>query len=312
MSALGIVTVVTNEKQNLKDFYLTLAQQTFKDFTIYFVDNNSTDGSVEYFKELNKDGGIKVVYLQLSYNSGFSGGCNAGAEKAISEGCEYLFFSNNDLVFDERAMEELMKLIMSDKNIACTGPVLLKHSEEKPDEVQEYGGKINFSRGSLEKYYTNHNIKNIILPETLETDFVGGGVCFIKAELFKKIGMFENSYFAYFDEIDLSYRLKILNNYRMIVTAKSKIWHNHNWTKKNNKSFYFEYYLSERNKFLYYKKYKMYSSLVLSLITDSVKFPFRLAWFIKICDFRLGLYYLKGMLDGLLGKKGKPNLSFVK
>lgn len=310
MSTLGIITVVTNEKQNLRDFYLTLAEQTYKDFTIYFVDNNSTDGSIEYFKELNVSGKVNVSYIRLDYNSGFSGGCNTGAEAAITDGCKYLFFSNNDLVFDKHAMEEMINVIEGD--VVCSGPVLFKHSEKTTDEIQEFGGKVNFKRGTMEKYYTNQNIKKIILPETLETDFVGGGVCMIKADVFKKIGMFENAYFAYFDEIDLSYRLKILNNYRMIVTSKAKIWHNHHWTKKNKNSFYFEYYLSERNKFLYYKKYGLTSSLILMWFSDSIKFPWRLLWFMKVCDFKLGMYYLKGMFDGLMNKKGKPNLSFVK
>jgi GT2 family glycosyltransferase len=312
LSELGIITVVTNEKLNLKDFYTSLAQQTFKDFTVYFVDNNSADGSIEYFKDLNSSNVLNVKYIRLDYNSGFSGGCNIGAENAIQDGCKYLFFSNNDLFFEERSLDELLKLLQSENNIACTGPVLLKHKEKTPEEIQEFGGKINFKSGHLEKYYTNENITRTDLPETLETDFVGGGVCMIKADVFKASGMFENDYFAYFDEIDLSYRLKVLGNYKMMVTSKAKIWHNHNWTKKNNNSYYFEYYLGERNKFLYFKKYKMRGSLIAGIVVDSFKFPWRLIWFIKVCDFKLGLYYLKGMLDGLLGKRGKPELSFVK
>lgn len=311
MSSLGIITVVTNEKQNLDEFYLSLAKQAYKDFTLYFVDNNSTDGSIEYFKKLNAAGKIKTEYIKLNYNSGFSGGCNTGAEKAIGDGSKYLFFSNNDLVYDSKAMEKLIAVLEADPKVVCAGPVLFKHSKNSPNEIQEFGGKVNFRRGTLEKYYTNQNINDVSLPEILETDFVGGGVCMIKADVFKKTGLFENSYFAYFDEIDLAYRLKVIHNYKMAVTSEAKIWHDHNWSKKNNQSYYFEYYLSERNKFLYYKKYKKYSSLVLMVIIDLVKFPFRLAWFIKVCDFKLGLYYLKGMWEGLTGKGGKPRLSFI-
>jgi GT2 family glycosyltransferase len=43
----------------------------------------------------------------------------------------------------------------------------------------------------------------------------------------QKTGMFETSYFGYFDEIDLAYRLKELNNYKIVVTSKAIIWHNH-------------------------------------------------------------------------------------
>lgn len=312
MSKLGIVTVVTNEKYNLKDFYASVSELTFEDFTIYFVDNNSTDGSKEYFEELNSAGKIKVKFITLNFNSGFSGGSNIGAQAAIDDGSEYLFIANNDLYFDKHSIEEMVNVIEADKNVVCSGPLLLFHRERTPDIIQEFGGKINYKRGTLEKYYTNTNINETKLPEILETDFVGGGVCMIRADVFKNIGMYETKYFGYFDEIDLSYRLKVLNGYRMIVTSKAMIWHNHDWRKKNNLSYYFEYYLSERNKFLYYHKFRLLSSMLLMLFIDTVKFPWRLRWFKKVCDYKLGFYYLKGMLDGLLNRSGKPNFNFVK
>ena len=311
MSSLAIVTVVTNEKANLKDLYQSLKEQTYKDFTVYFVDNNSIDGSMDYFRELNSDSSIKVKYINLDYNSGFSEGSNIGAKEATKDNSKYLFISNNDLVLDKSALQEMYNLAES-ANIVCTGPLLMQHKERNPNIIQEFGGKINFKLGSLEKYYPGQNVTQINLPETLKTDFVGGGVCFIRADVFQKIGMYETSYFGYFDEIDLSYRLKVLNNYEMMSTSKAVVWHNHNWTKKNNLNYYFEYYLSERNKFLYYHKFKMYPSMIFMSILDVLRFPWRLIWFIKVCDFKLGMYYLKGMLDGLLNRKGKPKLSFVK
>ena len=93
----------------------------------------------------------------------------------------------------------------------------------------------------------------------------------------------------------------------MYVNSKAVAYHNHHWTKKNNKAYYFEYYLSERNKFLYYRKYKLYFSIVYMFLADIIRFPWRLIWFRKVCDFKLGVYYLKGMKDGLLGKSGKPD-----
>lgn len=312
MSVLGIITVVTNEKGNLREYFNSLKEQVLKDFTLYFVDNNSSDGSVEFFKELNRNNDINAEYILLDHNSGFSGGCNAGAEKAIRDGCEYLFFSNNDLVFDPQAMHELKKLFDSARDLACAGPLLLKHKDTSPDEIQEFGGSINFRRGKLLKHYTNQNIHTAKLPEYIETDFIGGGVFFVRADVFSNVGMFEHSYFAYFDEIDISYRLKVQHSYKMAVTSKAKVWHNHKWSKKNNNGYYFEYYLSERNKFLYFRKYGLYSSMLLIAAGDLITFPWKAIWFIRVCDVKLSLYYLKGMLDGLLNKKGKPDFSFIK
>jgi hypothetical protein len=45
---------------------------------------------------------------------------------------------------------------------------------------------------------------------------------------------------------------------------------------------------------------------------DSLKFPFRLFWFIKVCDIKLGYNYLRGTYAGIFGHKGKPALSFLK
>jgi GT2 family glycosyltransferase len=129
LSKIGIITVVTNEKHNLKNFYISVSSQTFKDFTVYFVDNNSSDGSPEYFKELNLNNTVNVIYITLEHNLGFSAGSNTGAEAAINDGCEFLFISNNDLVYDKNAIGEMLALIESDKRIACTGPLLMCHSE---------------------------------------------------------------------------------------------------------------------------------------------------------------------------------------
>lgn len=310
MSSIGIVTVVTNEKNNLKDFFDALVSQTLNDFTLYFVDNNSSDGSVQYFKELNNPQRIPVKYITLDYNSGFSSGSNTGAKKAIEDGCEYLFIVNNDVVMDSLCLEELKKCIESDKEIVCSGLLLFKHKEKYPGVIQEFGGRINFKNGKLLKNYESAVYTEIKLPEYLDTDFVGGGACFINSKIFESVGMYEEMYFGYFDEIDLSYRLKVLNNYKMRVTSRAIAYHNHNWTKKNKRSYYFEYFLSERNKFLYLKKFSLHLSVFTCWLSDSVKFPWRLIWFMKVCDFTLGLYYLRGMYAGLLNHKGKPK--FVK
>lgn len=303
---VGIVTVVTNEKYNLEGFYNSLKEQTLKDFTLYFVNNNCSDGSHEYLNELNQHGSVRIKFIDLKENYGFSAGSNIGAEQAVKDGHKYLFIANNDLILEKNCLSELYNVLEKEKDAVCAVPLLLMHNKRKPDIIQEFGGEINFKTGHLKKHYTNQNINNVTFPEKMETDFAGGGICFIRSDVFSELGMFETSYFGYFDEIDLSYRLKVLNNYKMYAVSKAIAWHNHYSSERNKKSYYFEYYLSERNKFLYFYKYKLYSSIVYMLIIDLIKFPVRLLWFVKVCDFKLGIYYLRGMFAGLFKKKGRP------
>jgi hypothetical protein len=309
---VGIVTVVTNEKNNLEAFYNSLSDQTFKNFTLYFVDNNSSDSSVEFFKTLNKNNQLNAKYIELNSNAGFAAGTNNGAEAAINESCDYLYIVNNDVVSDQNCLLKLSELILNDKEIVCAGLLLFKHKERFLGEIQEFGGEIDFKKGKLKKYYEGENINNLKLPPVIETDFVSGGACFIKSDVFKQIGMYEESYFGYFDEIDFSYRLKVINNYKMAAVSSAIAYHNHDWSKKKKNAYYFEYYLSERNKYLFFRKYRMYSSLLRALFMDLLKFPWRLLWFKRVCDFKLGFYYLKGLFHGLLNIKGKPKLKFVK
>ncbi len=116
---------------------------------------------------------------------------------------------------------------------------------------------------------------------------------------------------AYGDEIDLAARLK-KTGFASIVTKKAVLWHNHKWEKQNKEGFYFEYYLIQRNKYLYFRKHKLYFNMFISYLTDILKFPVRLLWFMRVCDLKLGYYYLKGTYAGLFGCSGRPNLSFMK
>lgn len=310
MSKIGIVTVVTNEKHNLKNFYDSLISQTYKDFTLYFVDNNSNDGSQEFFRELNNQNLLTVKYLTLDYNSGFAAGSNIGAKEAIKDGCKYLFILNNDVVIDSKCLEELRNCIESQNDIAASGLFLYRHQVNYPGIIQEFGGRMDFKNGRTLKNFENVSYDKVKLPDVMETDFIGGGVLFIKSDIFDKVGMFEECYFGYFDEIDLSYRLKVKNNYRMLVTSKAIAYHNHYSASRKKTSFYFEYYLSARNKYVYFYRYGMHFSIFKNILIDWIKLPWRWLWFIKVCDFKLGLYYIKGLFAGLLNHRGKPN--FVK
>jgi GT2 family glycosyltransferase len=306
MSEIGIILVVYNQASNLKPLYDSLAMQSNRKFRIYFVDNNSSDNSLPLSRELNKAYNFDITYISLNENKGYAEGNNIAAKKASEDGCKYLFILNNDMVLDSLCLEELLKITESDSSVCCTGPLIFYHKLRNPEVIQEYGGKINFKFAEVKKNFANENINNSNLPETLETDFISGGAMMIRTDVFTKIGMFETIYFAYLDEIDLSKRIKSSGSGKMMVTSKAAVWHNHDWNSENKKAYYIEYYLMERNKFLYYYKYKLYLPVIISFTIDVLKFPARLLWFKKVCDYKLGLYYLKGMLDGLLNRKGKP------
>ncbi len=314
INIIGIILVMFRQKHNLEMLYSSLIDQTEKDFKIYFVDNDPERADTEFSKELNKNLGLKIEYLLSGENKGFAGGNNLGATKAMADGCKYIFFLNNDTLLDSNCLSELLNAINKNTSIAAAAPIIFYWKGSKTREhVQEFGAIADFSSYKINKLFegVNYSEYESKIPEILNVKLLSGAATLIKTEVLIKTGLWEESYFAYGDEIDLARRINEAG-YKCVVNKNAVLWHNHKWVKDNKQGYYFEYYLIERNKFLYFRKYSLYRKMLAVYIIDSIKFPWRLVWFAKICDMKLGYYYLKGMYAGLLGHNGKPNLSFLK
>ncbi|MCC7158370.1 MAG: glycosyltransferase family 2 protein [Ignavibacteria bacterium] len=296
------------QKHNLERLYSSLSKQTFKYFMIYFVDNNSNDVDIRLSKELNKTFGLGITYIKAGFNSGFAGGNNLGADRAIKDGCNRIFFLNNDVSLDENCIENLFNALTHSGGFDAAAPLILYGIDSgNGDIIQEFGASCDFSRYKIRKNFGGLSFKenDSNIPAVMTSDLLSGAAILINTGALKRSGMWEESYFAYGDEIDLFRRLKE-SGCRSAAIKDAKLWHYHKWTRSNKEGYYFEYYLIERNKFLYYRKFRLHFQMILAVTEDLLKFPSRLIWFMKVCDFKLGLYYLKGMLDGLMNRKGKP------
>jgi GT2 family glycosyltransferase len=309
----AIIIVMYRQEHNLDMLYSSLVSQSEKDFKIYFVDNNPDDSDINRSKLLNEKFGLNIEYIKTGENSGFAKGNNIGAAKAIAAGCQYVFFLNNDTVLEKDCLSALIKAVESDSRTGVAAPLILYWKEDKTDPViQEYGSKADFGTYKIEKNYEGVLLNKVkkTMPDMMKVDLVSGAAMLVKANVLQKTGMWEEKYFAYGDEIDLAARID-RGGYQSVVTKKAVLWHNHKWVKENKEGFYFEYYLIQRNKYLYFKKHRFFKNMLAAYFIDILKFPVRLLWFRKVCDMKLGLYYLRGTYAGILGHSGKPNLSFM-
>jgi glycosyltransferase involved in cell wall biosynthesis len=107
----AIILVMFRQKHNLKLLYNSLHRQSYQDFRIYFVDNNPDDADRLVSEELNSKLGMDIEYIAAGGNTGFAGGNNLGAQKAISDGCQYIMFLNNDTELEESCLQELVNAL---------------------------------------------------------------------------------------------------------------------------------------------------------------------------------------------------------
>lgn len=218
--SVGIGILNWNGLKFLKALLPEINQLTYPNYTIYVIDNNSSDASVEFVKECHPN--IKVI--QLNKNYGFAGGYNRGFAEMKED---YYLMINSDVEVPKSFIEPLVQMMEADKNVAACQPKLLSLLNPKLlEHAGGAGGMIDFlgyplCRGRLfdlcEMDYGQYDFETEIFWAT-------GACCLIRRELYWKVsGMYE-FFFMHSEEIDLCWRL-IAQGYKIKFCPDSYIYH---------------------------------------------------------------------------------------
>ncbi|MCX6250387.1 MAG: glycosyltransferase family 2 protein [Bacteroidetes bacterium] len=303
---VAVLLVVTNEAHHMKTHFNSLKNQTYKNISVYVTDNNSKDNSVELIRELYPEANIN----SFSENTGFARGNNIAAKHAYDDGADYLFILNPDIELDPECIEQLVLFSEQNKQIGLVAPVMFYGLEKKSKNIiQSYDDHVNFYTSGSHSPHAELVFNADTIPVIIETSMTGGGITFMKREVYQKIGLFEESYFIYNDEIDLAYRVKKAG-YKMFATHRAKVWHHHNWSQKNKIQHRLMYYYMTRNRFLYFKQYHLYSYLLYNIMLEIFLMPLKIRWALRTSDLRFLRFYYLGIVRGIAGEKGETNRSF--
>lgn len=303
---VAVLLVLYNDEKNLNRLYNSLRNQTYKVFRIYVLDSNSSDNSVSLTKKLYPEATI----IESKQNVGFAKGNNILASRAFADCAQYLYILNCDMELHPECIDELVKLAKSDKNIGVVSPIIFFGSKDKrKNKIQDYAEIVNFKTYKILSPQSQRYFESEKLPEVLKVNIVEGGAMFIKSKVYEKVGLFEERYFMYGDEIDLAHRV-YLAGYKMFVSSKAKVWHYHDWSKKNKKRHYLMYYYILRNRYLYFRKFRLYKYLVIDMLREVLFLPIKVRWALRFADVKLIKFYYQGIWDGLLNKNGKANVEF--
>ncbi|MGA9407698.1 MAG: glycosyltransferase family 2 protein [Bacteroidota bacterium] len=204
-----------NGFEETKECIESLKVAGFSSDSIYLVDNCSPDQSGEKLKQLFPP----VNFSQCGYNSGYGAGNNYGIRKAFSDGFPYILIVNNDVVVEPGFLQPLIKELGDDDAVgAATGKVLYKKS---PHIINAAGGKfskllctgINLRIGEVDDHRA----------EKKDIDFIPGMLILLKREVIERVGLLDENYFLYYEDIDYSFRIKKL--YKMTYTSASTVYH---------------------------------------------------------------------------------------
>lgn len=215
---IAVVILNYNGSHYLKKYLPNIIKNS-PNATIYVADNGSTDDSIYYLTTINA---IKVILINK--NLGYTGGYNFSLNQLTEK---YFVLLNSDIEVTENWLIEPIALLENNEEIAVCQPKLLDlNNKSKFEYAGAAGGFIDkygypFCKGRL--FETIEEDKGQY--NTTEEIFWASGACLIiKSEIFKKVGGFDEKYFAHMEEIDLCWRINNLG-YKIYYEPKSIVYH---------------------------------------------------------------------------------------
>ncbi len=202
------------------------------DCQIVVVDNGSTDDSVAAFKKFQSK--IPLVVLETYQNLGFAAGNNVGIEYSLAQSADFVMILNNDTLVDKNLVQEFLNGaknypkagILSPKIYFAKGYEFHKKRYKSKDlgkVIWSAGGKFDWNN----VYGNNIGVDEVDkgqFDSEHEIDFATGACMFISARALKKVGTFDDRYFLYLEDGDLSIRMK-KNGWNVQFIPKAVIWH---------------------------------------------------------------------------------------
>ncbi len=206
-----IIVLNYNGKDVIKTCLSSLFKLDYPNFEIVFVDNNSSDGSLE----IAKSNFSKANFIKNSENLGFSAGNNIGIRFALERMAEYILVINNDTEVEKDFLEKLVEAGLKDKKAGVLSPVIFNGEKNK---IWFSGGKIKWF-----EMKTVHE-QEPRTEEAYESEYLSGCAMLIKAEVFREIGLFDENFFLYYEDADFTFRAKKAG-FKNIVVSSSWIYH---------------------------------------------------------------------------------------
>ena len=210
-------------------------------FEIILVDNNSKDNSLEIF-EKNIPKNFFYCILLNSKNNGFAGAVNQGIKKAKYE---YVVLLNNDLTMEANWFQLISKTILNNKDTKTAtffGTVLTKDGIKFESQGLEF-----FYRGKAKNISNGQTFYPSTIDDRKSTISVWGASAALvvyKKSILEKIGLFDEDFFAYEEDVDLALRLHNLK-YKTLYIPKAISYHLGGGT--SNKMGIFRYKMDAKN-----------------------------------------------------------------
>lgn len=228
---VSIIIVTYNSSADIGACLDALRAQTYAPCELIIYDNASADGTPQLVRSRYPE----VKLIEGKENIGFAAACNIAARAATGP---FLAFLNPDTVVGPGWLEPLVEALEADESAgAATAQILLA---DAPDRINACGNEIHLSGIAYCRGYGELAVSGY----PVEVGALSGAAFVVRKELFERVGGLEASFFLYYEDADLSLRLRT-KGLRCLAVPASRVYHSYNGSFGVDKLFFLE-----RNRYL--------------------------------------------------------------
>lgn len=251
---VAVVIVNWNGFDNTRLCLRSIAKLEKKDATLttIVVDNGSTDGSPDHIRKEF----ASVVVIPLTSNKGFTGGNNVGISYALEHGADSVWLLNNDTIVDSHAL--VLADAVGKESIGIAGSKIYfapGYEFHRDRYLTGQRGKVIWYAGGLidwaNMYASHRGVDEVDVGQydtPCQTDFVTGCSMMVRREVFEKIGLLDDRYYLYLEDVDFCLRAQRAG-FGLMYNPMSVVWHRNAGSSGGAGSSLHDYYLM-RNRFL--------------------------------------------------------------
>lgn len=285
-----VVTIIPNWnlKKDLGECLDSVINSNYPYQKIVVVDNASEDGSQEFIKSHYPD----VHLIAFSINQGYASALNAGIDWAIQQQAAYIFALNNDTVIHFDTISKLIQTMEINEKIGIAAPKILYYN--KPNKIYSVGDrKYNYFPLPISIGKNQNNSSKY--TGIIDFDYVTGCAMMIRMSCIQHVGLFDTSYFMYYEDSDFCRRVKN-SGYRIVCQCDTTILHKCGLSSDLDKKNIIR--IRAKNRMIFYKRYRHGPSAFLTFVFLWLIAIWRSIEFIFHHQSELIKPYLSGLWEG--------------
>jgi len=201
---LFIIVLNYNGRDTLKKCLESIYLSDYENKEVVVVDNASTDGSFDEMRQHFQ----KFNFIKNNQNIGFAAGNNVAIKWALEKMADYVLLLNNDAYLEKNTLGVLLQEVEKNKKPGISCPFI----------YNGYTKKLWFSGGKIDW------LKMRAIHQSGKDDFISGCAMLIHKDVFKKIGLLDEKFFLYYEDVDFSFRAQKAG-FDLRIIPEAKVYH---------------------------------------------------------------------------------------